>query len=173
MAQRWLVVYAQAADERAAATLHHARQRKDEAIRTPRLHLPAKRCATPEAAHETRTAVATGWTDHQLDACHLSGPKRSARTGRPPPSTPVTAIDWPIQAHVRPHEAAIGPHQQRHACCVIGTPIGASAWTDTEGIAASKRQSRVEGGCRFRKDPRFLSRRCWSKSPVVSKGDGW
>jgi hypothetical protein len=62
MAQRWLVVYAQAAYARAAATLHHARPRDDEAIHTPLLPFHARRFATPEAAPAALTAVATGWT---------------------------------------------------------------------------------------------------------------
>ena len=69
---------------------------------------------------------------------------------------PVKAIDWQIQAHVRPYEAAIGQQKPRHACFVIGTTIGASEWGDTKVIAAYKRQSQVEGGFRFLKDLRFF-----------------
>ena len=47
LAQRWLVVYVQAACERAAATLKNATQRKDEAITKALFHLQAQRLPTP------------------------------------------------------------------------------------------------------------------------------
>ena len=149
-AQRWLVVSSQAAYERAAATLNHARPRASEAIHQQLFHLQAKRFATPEAAHEALTALAKGWTYHQVDSYHLSDHKRYARKGRPTPRLPVKAIDWQIQAHVRPAEAAIEHQQHRHACFVIGTNIGTNELQDTEIITASKRQSQVEGSFRSR-----------------------
>jgi transposase len=170
MAQRWLVVSSQAALERAEATLNHARQREDEAIQRQLFHLQAKRFATPEAAHEALTALAKGWTYHQVDSYHLSDHKRYARQGRPTPSLPVKAIAWQIQAHVRPDEAVIGHHKQRHACLVIGTNICASELRDPEVIAAYKRQSRVEGGFRFLKDPLFFVSSLFVKKPCRIQG---
>jgi transposase len=170
IAQRWLVVYSQAALERAEATLNQASQREDEAIHKPLFHLQAQRFTTPEAAQEALTALAKGWTYHLVDSYSLSDHKRYARKGRPTPSTPVTAIEWQIQAHVRPHETAIGHQKQYHACVVIGTNIGASALGDTEVIAAYKRQSRVEGGFRFLKDPLFLVSSLFVKKPCRIQG---
>jgi transposase len=170
MAQRWLVVYSQAAYERAAATLNHARQREDEAIHKQLFHLQARRFATPEAAHEALTALAKGWTYHQLDSYHLTDHKRDARQGRPTPSMPVKAIDWHIQAHVRPAEAAIEHQTHRHACCVIGTNIGTSELQDPEVITAYKRQSQVEGGFRFLKDPLFFVSSLFVKKPCRIQG---
>lgn len=56
MAQRWLVVPSQAALERAAATVHHARQRDEAALAPQLFHLHAQRFATPEMAQEARAA---------------------------------------------------------------------------------------------------------------------
>ena len=153
MAQRWLVVYSQAALARAEATLNKASAREEAATHKPLLHLQAQRFATPEAAQEALTALAKGWRSHLVDAYALSDPTRYARKGRPPPSTPVKAIAWHIQAHVRPHEAAMGHQKPYHACFVLGTTICASELGDTEVIAAYTRQSRVEGGFRLLKDP--------------------
>jgi hypothetical protein len=57
MAQRWLVVYSQAAFERAVATLQKVTQREDEAITKALFHLQAQRFPTPEAAREALAAV--------------------------------------------------------------------------------------------------------------------
>jgi transposase len=61
MAQRWLVVYAQAAFERAEATLKKATQRDDEAIHKPLFHLQAQRFCAPEAAQDALSALAKRW----------------------------------------------------------------------------------------------------------------
>jgi transposase len=170
MAQRWLVVYSQAAYERAAARLNNARQREREAIHQQLFHLQAKRFATPEVAHEALTALAKGWTYHQVDSYHLRDHKRYARKGRPTPRLPVKAIDWQIQAHVRPAEAAIEHQQHRHACFVIGTNIGTNELQDTEVITAYKRQSQVEGGVRFLNDPLFFVSSLFVKKPYRIQG---
>jgi hypothetical protein len=64
MAQRRLVVYAQAAFARAEATLKTATQREDEAIKKPLFHLQAQRCCAPEAAHAALAALAQRWKYH-------------------------------------------------------------------------------------------------------------
>ena len=170
MAQRWLVVSSQAALERAEATLNNASQREDEAIHQQLLPLQAQRVATPAAAQEALTGLAKGWRYHLVDACAVSDHQRDVRIGRPTPSPPVKVIAWQIQAHVRPHEAAIEHQKQYHACFVIGTNICASELGDTEVIAAYTRQSRVEGGFRFRKDPLFFVSSLCVKTPCRSQG---
>ena len=57
MAQRWLVVSAQAALERVDATLKRATQREAEGIKKQLFHLQAQRFGTSEAAHEALRSV--------------------------------------------------------------------------------------------------------------------
>jgi transposase len=114
--------------------------------------------------------LATGWTYHQVASSHRSDPKRYARTGRPTPRRPVKAIDWHIQAHVRPAEAALAHQKHRHACLVIGTHIGTSELPDTEVMTAYTRQSQVEGGFRFRKDPLLFVASLLVKKPCRRQG---
>jgi hypothetical protein len=169
MAQRWLVVDSQAAFERAAATLKQATPREDEAITKALLHLQAQGVPTPEAAQDALAALAQRWPSHQVESSHLTEPTRYAGQGRPTPRTPRQASAWPIQAHVRPAAEMLGYHQHVQACFRLGTNISASEWSDPEGVAAYTSQSRGEGGLRLLKDPRFLSRRCLSKSIAALK----
>jgi transposase len=166
LAQRWLVVYSQAAFERAAATLKKATQREDEAITKALFHLHAQRFPTPEVAQDALAAVAQRWQYHQVESSHLTEHTRYAGKGRPTPRTPRKASAWQIQAHVRPADEVMGYHQQVQACFVLGTNINASELSDPEVIAAYKSQSRVEGAFGFSKTRCFLSRRCLSKSPA-------
>ena len=170
MAQRWLVVYSQAALERAVATLKKATQREEAAITKALFHLQAQRFPTPEAAQDALAAVAKRWQYHQVESSHLTEYTRYAGQGRPTPRTPRKASVWQIQAHVRLADEAIGDHQHVQACFVLGTNISASELSDLEVIAAYKNQSRVEGGFRFLKDPLFFVSSLFVKKPSRIEG---
>ena len=146
MAQRWLVVYSQAACERAEATLKQATQREDAASKKQRFHLPAQRFCAPEAAHDALAALAKRWTYHAMASSHLTEHKHYAGKGRPTPSTPLQAITWHIQVHVHADDTTLAQAKHAHACYILGTNIDASALGDTEVITAYKGQSHVEGG---------------------------
>jgi transposase len=170
MAQRWLVVYSQAACERAAATLKNATQREDAAIKQALFHLQAQRFPTPEAAQDALAAVAKRWMYHRVESYHLSEHKHYAGRGRPTPHTPLKAIEWQIQAQVRSDDATIEHHKQVKACFVLGTNIDASELSHAEVIAAYKGQSHVEGGFRFLKDPLFFVSSLFVKKPNRIEG---
>jgi transposase len=144
MVQRWLVVYSQAAFERAEVTLKKATQREAEAIHKQLLHLQAKRFDTPQAAPEA------------LASSQLTAYKRYVGKGRPTSRTPLKASEWQIQAHVHADDEARERDKQTKACYVLGTNIDASELSDAEVITAYKGQSQVEGGFRFLKDPLFF-----------------
>jgi transposase len=165
MAQRWLVVYSQAALERAEATLKKAKQREDEAIQKQLFHLQAQRFCTPEAAHEALAAVAKRWKYHSIASSHLTAHKRYAGKGRPTPRTPLKAIAWQIQVHVQADDKMLEQAKQTQACYVLGTNIDPSELRDTEVIAAYKGQAHVEGGFRFLKDPLFFVSALFVKKP--------
>jgi hypothetical protein len=170
MAQRWRVVYAQAACERAGTTRPKVTQREDEAITKARLHLQAQRFPTPEAAHAALAAAAKHWPYPRGAASSLTEHPRDARKGRPTPRTPRKASMWQIQAHVRPADEGILDHQHVRACFVPGTHISASAFSDLDVIAADKHQARVEGGFRWLKDPRFVVSSWFVKKPSRLEG---
>jgi transposase len=170
MAQRWLVVSSQAAMERAEASITKAQQREWEAIEKQLLHLHAKRFPTPEAAQAALTALSKSWRYHQLDTSQVIDHKRYAGKGRPTPTSPLKAIEWQMQAQVRPAQEVIEAHKQQSACFVIGTNIQACQVSDAEVIRAYKAQSGVEGGFRFLKDPLFFVSSLFVKKPSRIQG---
>jgi transposase len=170
MAQRWLVVHSQAALERAEATVTKARQREAEAIEKQLFHLQATRCPTPEVAQDALATLAKRWTYHQVESSTLIEHKRYAGQGRPTPSTPLKAIEWHIQARVRPDQETLGYHKHVKACLVLGTNIGVSQLSDAAVMAAYKSQSCVEGGFRLLKDPLFFVSSLFVKKPSRIEG---
>jgi transposase len=170
MAQRWLVVYSQAALERAEARVIKAKQREEEAIAKQLFHLQATRFTTPAVAHDALAALAKRWTYHQVESYRLIEHKRYAGKGRPTPRTPLKAIEWQIQARVRPDQGAMEHYKHVKACFVLGTNISASELRDAEVIAAYKGQSCVERGFRFLKDPLFFVSSLFVKKPSRIEG---
>jgi transposase len=170
MAQRWLVVHSQAALERAEATVTKARQREAEAIEKQLFHLQATRFPTPEVAQDALATLAKRWTYHQVESSTRIEHKRYAGKGRPTSSTPLKAIEWQIQARVRPDQETLGYHKHVKACFVLGTNIGVSQLSDAAVIAAYKSQSSVERGFRFLKDPLFFVSSLFVKKPSRIEG---
>jgi hypothetical protein len=170
MAQRWLVVSSQAALERAEASVHQAWQRASATIAQPLLHLPATRDATPEAAQAALATLAPSWRYHQVATSHLLEHKHDARKGRPPPTTPLTSMDWQIQAQVCLDHEGIEERKHQGACFVIGSNMKANQLSDPEVIAASKAQAQAEGGVRFLKAPMFFVSSLFVKKPCRMQG---
>ncbi len=168
--QRWLVVQSQAAAWRAEVTLSKAQTREHEAIAQQLFHVQAQRCETPRVAHETLAAVSKKWKYHQVASSHLLEHTRYATKGRPTPKTPIKAIEWQLQARVRPDVKRLQQAKQSHACVVLGSNIEAEQLSDAEVIAGDKGQAQAEGGFRCLKDPLFFVSSLFVKKPSRIQG---
>jgi transposase len=170
MAQRWLVVSAQAAFARAEARVTNAPQRDYAALETPRLHWQANRVETPEAAHTAWALLAHGGRYHQVDAYTRSEPKRDDPQGRPTSTPPIKALAWQMPAQVRPATETSEPQKPHQACLVLGTQMDASQLHEAAVMAADHGQAQVEGGVRFLQDPRFVVSSVFVKQPSRLQG---
>jgi transposase len=170
MAQRWLVVSTEAAQQRAENSVSKAQQRELEAIDKQRFHLQAKRFESPQQAQDALSALSKSWRYHQVASTKLIEHKRYAGKGRPNAKTPIKATLWQIQAEIRPDAEALWWSQQHKGCFVLGTNIAAEDLSDQEVIAAYKAQSQVEGGFRFLKDPLFFVSSLFVKKPTRIQG---
>jgi len=170
MAQRWLVVCSEAAQQRAETNVSKAQHRELEAIDKQLFHLQAKRFESPQSAQAALAALSGSWRYHHVASTELVEHKRYAGKGRPSAKSPIKAIDWQIQAEVRPDAEAIRLRKQHKGCFVLGTNIAAEDLSDQEVITAYKAQSQVEGGFRFLKDPLFFVSSLFVKKPTRIQG---
>jgi transposase len=170
MAQRWLVVWSQAAYERAETTVNKACQREAVAIQKQLFHLQAKRFETPTQAQEALSVLVKKWRYHQVSASELIAHQRYAKKGRPTADTPLKATQWQIHAEVRADAERLEVAKQQGACFVLGTNIGAEELSDVGVIAGYKGQSQAEGGFRFLKDPLFFVSSLFVKKPCRIQG---
>lgn len=170
MDQRWLVVYSDAAFERAEATVTKAQKREAEAIDKQLFHLQARRFETPDKAHAALAALVKRWRYHQLETSTLIEHKHYASKGRPTAKTPIQSIDWQLHAQVRPDIEQIESAKRYHACFVLGTNISALELSNLDVITGYKGQAQVEGGFRFLKDPLFFVSSLFVKKPCRIQG---
>jgi transposase len=170
MVQRWLVVCSEAAQQRAENSVSKAQHRELEAIDKQLFHLQAKRFESPQSAQAALAALSGSWRDHHVASTELVEHKRYAGKGRPSAQSPIKAIEWQIQAEVRPDAEAIRLRKQHKGCFVLGTTIAAEDLSDQEVITAYKAQSQVEGGFRFLKDPLFFVSSLFVKKPTRIQG---
>jgi transposase len=170
MTQRWLVVWSQAAMERAEKSVNKAQHRELEAITQQLFHLQAKRFETREAAQAALAALAKSWHSHHVNSTDLIDHKRYACKGRPTPGSPIKSLAWQIQAQVRVDQERMATRKQHGACYVIGSNIDASQVSDVEVIQAYKSQAHAEGGFRFLKDPLFFVSSLFVKKPSRIQG---
>jgi transposase len=170
MAQRWLVVWSQAAYERAETTVNKACEREAVAIQKQLFHLQAKRFETPTQAQEALSVLVKKWRYHQVSASELIAHQRYAKKGRPTADTPLKATQWQIHAEVRADAERLEVAKQQGACFVLGTNIGAEELSDVGVIAGYKGQSQAEGGFRFLKDPLFFVSSLFVKKPCRIQG---
>jgi hypothetical protein len=134
MAQRWLVVFSQAAAWRAEAAVRHAQQKEYDTIQQQLFHLQAQRFDNQTLAYEALAKLGKQWRYHHLDSYAFTAHKRYGKKGRPTPSTPIKATEWQIAAQVLPDAKRIHHAKQLGACYVIGSNILCKQLSDVEVI---------------------------------------
>ena len=170
MAQRWLVVFSQAAAWRAEAAVRRAQHKEYDAIQQQLFHLQAQRFDSQTSASEALAKLGKQWRYHHLDSYTFTAHKRYGTKGRPTSRTPIKATEWQIHAQVLPDAARIHRAKQLGACYVIGSNIPCEQLSDVEVITGYKAQAQAEGGFRFLKDPLFFVSSLFVKKPSRIQG---
>ena len=170
IAQRWLVVFSQAAALRAEATGSTGQPREEEASQKQLFHWQAQRFASESFAQEALSRLGKEWRYHQRDSSELTAHKHDGKKGRPSADTPLKATAWQMQAHVKPDAERIKHAKQLASCFVLGSTIPTEQRSDVEVMADYKGQAQAEGGCRFLKDPLFFVSSLFVKKPSRMQG---
>jgi len=170
MAQRWVVIFSQAAWQRAEGTVARAQRHEQDAIQKQLYHLQAQRFPSEEEARARLHQVAAKWTYHQVAQVECTSQARYARTGRPTPTTPIKGRDWQLHVTVAPDLASRQAQRQRKACFVLGTNIEATAVSDDQILPHYKGQGTTERGFRFLKEPMFFTSSLFVKKPSRIQG---
>lgn len=157
MAQRWLVIYSEAAWQRAAKTLEKTCSKEDEQVAKHLFHLQARRFESQSAAHAALEAIEKTLRYHRLEQIRYTPHHQYAHKGRPSAHNPLQKTLWQVQATSVVDPETLRQQHQQKACFVLATPLSlADELADAMVLHAYKQQSRVEQGFRFLKDPLFF-----------------
>jgi transposase len=163
--QRWLVIYSDAAEHRAQATLNRAQQKEAEQLQKKLFHLQAQRFSSDLAAQSALDQIALTLHYHNVVDPQLTQHERYQTRGRPKNNSPMTSVQWSIQAQFKINQEAMDRALQQKACFILGTNIPIADLTDHAVFTAYKKQSSVERGFRFLKDPLFFVSSLFIKKP--------
>ena len=164
--QRWMIVFSDAAWNRAQTTLEKACKRENESVGKQLFHLQAQRFVSVEEACSSLDKIIQKLKYHELDRYCLTPHIQYAQKGRPTSKTPVNAVYWQIEADIVLDREKVTEEQQKKACFVLVTnEMDEKQLPDEEILSGYKGQSAVEGGFRFLKDPLFFASSLFVKKP--------
>lgn len=165
MKQRWLVVFSQAARERAVATVAKQVDKEAKALEKALFHLQAQRFGCRKDAGQALTKLGEGLKYHSLSEPAWKEHPKYAGRGRPSATQVPERVELQLSAQAERNDAAITARLDEKACFVIATRIPAEAMVDAEVVHTYKAQSSVEGGFRFLKSPDFFAASLFVKKP--------
>lgn len=163
--QRWLVVFSQAARERAEATVAKQVDKEADALNKALCHLKAQRFGCRNDAEQALAKLGKGLKYHSLSEPTWKEHPKYAGRGRPNAAQAPERVELQLRAQATRDEAAITARLDEKACFVIATRIPAEAMSDAEVVRTYKAQSSVEGGFRFLKSPDFFAASLFVKKP--------
>lgn len=155
--QRWVVIWSEGAFNRAVPNLEKQTGKEKKRIEKDSESLQNKSFESREDASDAFLKIRKKWKFHDAEMVTFKEKINYASPGRPTPDTPIKNIGIHIRIDFAEDKESILRQQQRDACFVLATNITPEEVND-EGILYNyKKQSGVEKGFRFLKDPLFFT----------------
>lgn len=165
MAQRWLVVYSQAAQECAQKSVKRQVAKELSTLEKNLFHLQAQRFACETDALKALAELAKKQKYHHLTHTESIAHNQYEGKGRPKKNAPVKSVNWQVLGNISVNEAAKAKRIEQKSCFVLATNASKNDLSDEEIFYRYKAQSSVERGFRFLKDPLFFVSSLFIKKP--------
>lgn len=168
--QRWLVIFSDQALSRSEKQVDKRRKKEAKQLEKSLYHLQAKRFSDKEEADKALEKISSKLKYHTIEKVTYQEIVKYQGRGKPTAKSKIKGIEWQVNAGFIKNNEAIEKDQKRGACFVIGTSIPNGELTDEEVFAGYKKQSTVEQGFRFLKDPLFFASSLFVKKPSRIEG---
>lgn len=155
--QRWVVIWSKGAFDRAVSNLVKKSAREKKSIEKKLKSLQKQEFKSEEDALKAFHKIEKKWKFHEVETIKYEQKKKYANPGRPTPDTPIKQIDVHIKVDFKENKQYILEQQQRDACFVLATNVDPEEVSDKEIFFNYKKQTGVEQGFRFLKDPLFFT----------------
>ena len=166
MKQRWLVIYSQAAADRAQKTLNKHVEKEAEKTRLKLKHLRNEPFKCEGDAHAALKKMNEALKYHQLLKLEIIAKAHYSSKGRPKPKEEPSHFTYIATAAAEVSQDKKKARLDAKSCYVIGTNVEEGKLSHTEIIEAYKKQNEsIERGFRFLKDPYFFTSSFFIKKP--------
>ena len=163
--QRWIVFYSDAANARAVKTVAKQVGRSQTKLEKDIFHLQAQRFSCQNDAQKELNKISKRLKYHKLVDIQLLEHKTYEGKGRPKKGAEVKSIEWQITSKIEDNSEMISYAIEQKSCFVLATNIKEEDLTSESVLVHYKRQSSVEKGFRFLKDPLFFVSSLFIKKP--------
>lgn len=166
VAQRWIVIFSQAAYERECRTLKKNVLKGSEKEQKEIWHLTNREFSCRKDAEKAFNRLAAKLKYTQMMDYHVTTKKNHGKVGRPKVSTDARVIVFRIVCRVATSLSKIEAIKKTKGYFVLGTnDLDQEAFPPGEVLRAYKEQQSVERGFRFLKSPDFLVSSFYLKKP--------
>jgi transposase len=155
MNQRWVVIFSQHAYEKAIDTVKRAQEKRKKAISTQLFHLQARRFENEKEACQALEKLVKTWPYHKIDEITLTRHKQYECRGKPSKDALYKTL-WQINGSILSKKEEVETLKKYKACFILASNTSGEELTPPEILSAYKKQSCVENGFRFLKDPLFF-----------------
>jgi len=154
--QRWIVVFSDHAYQRADQTIQRAVEKEAKKLKTDSKKFHKEPFDSLEEGNNYLEKMNKKVRYHQVKTKEFKEVKRYLKPGKPKPTSPYKlvyqgSIEWEI------NPSRIEQIKREKACFVVATNIPEKELSASEVIEGYKKQSHVEKGFRFLKDPLFFA----------------
>ncbi|MBF0236027.1 MAG: IS1634 family transposase [Desulfamplus sp.] len=150
--QRWIVVFSEAALNRAENTVEKASVKEKTLIDKALFHLNAQNFKSETEALDALKKLCKPWKYHVLQDVELEENKKYLSKGRPAKNSPFE-FEYKIKCSVEKDSERIEEIVKEKACFIIGSNISQPELGDLEVLQAYQGQDHVEKGFGFMKSP--------------------
>ncbi len=161
--QRWIVVFSEAAFNRAANTVEKGCIKEKDKIDQALYHLQARRFKSEAEARTALEKLHKKWKYYQVADIEIEESKKYLSKGRPGKNSPFE-IEYQIKCTVEQDPEQIKQIVREKACFIVGSNIAESELSNIEVLQAYQNQDHVEKGFGFLK-----SSLCFASSFFLDK----
>jgi transposase len=164
--QRWIVVYSEARQQRSRRTVEKQLRTQSETELKAFKHLRRTTFACAADAQQALAVFTQALQATRLEGGWIRPVTRYGKRGRPTPETSLQKVEYVIEGALASSLACRQALLETKSCFILATnELDTTALPAAAVLAGYKKQSTVERGFRFLKDPRFLASSLYLKKP--------
>lgn len=169
--ERWIIVYSQAGEQRSRKQLNKAIPKEREALDKKLAALRRKSYACEADARKAAQEVLSKAKYHSYQALNVEAQVKQKGPGRPKAGAETVVDHWRlVGAELQEDTNKTAMWDVEGGCYIVATNVPSERMSAAEVVKVYNKQSTVERGFRFLKDPLFFTSGMFLKKPERIQG---